>query len=54
MHQTISNEGQGNGWDTNNNANDFVVTSSVNPQNASSTAEPASASADDDNMGLGI
>jgi endonuclease G len=58
-------EGQGNGWDTNNNANDLYITSSINPQNSSSEAEPsfstptpsvtstAAAGTDNDNMGLG-
>lgn len=59
--------GQGNGWDTNNNASDFYVTSSVNPQNSSNAAEPSSiptptptpipiptpTPSDDDNMALG-
>ncbi|MDN3019073.1 DNA/RNA non-specific endonuclease [Paenibacillus sp. BSR1-1] len=47
-------QGQGNGWDTNNNANDLVITSSLAPQNSSSPAEPATQTGvDDDNMGLG-
>jgi endonuclease G, mitochondrial len=46
-------QGQGNGWDTNNNANDLVITSSLAPQNSSSPAEPTITGADDDNMGLG-
>ena len=37
-------QGQGNGWDTNNNSSDFVVTSSVNPQNSLSPAEPSALS----------
>ena len=32
--------GQGNGWDTNNNANDIYTTSSVNPQNSSNAPQP--------------
>jgi phosphatidylserine/phosphatidylglycerophosphate/cardiolipin synthase-like enzyme/predicted extracellular nuclease len=31
----------GNGYDTDNNANDFVAQSTINPQNSSSPAEPA-------------
>ena len=31
----------GNGYDTDNNANDFVVQTVINPQNSSSPAEPA-------------
>lgn len=47
-------QGQGNGWDTNNNANDLYITSSINPQNSSSTEEPPlSSPKDDDNMALG-
>jgi len=53
-------QGQGNGWDTNNNANDLVVTSNLVPQNSSSTAEPSSQTdtgngtgTDNDHMGLG-
>jgi endonuclease G, mitochondrial len=55
-------QGQGNGWDTNNNATDLVVTSSLAPQNSSSPTEPTTqtdpgtdpgTSVDDDNMGLG-
>ncbi|XRG78253.1 DNA/RNA non-specific endonuclease [Rossellomorea sp. GAMAL-10_SWC] len=49
-------QGQGNGWDTNNNANDFVVTSSLVPQNSSSTAEPSTETqtgTDNDHIGLG-
>jgi hypothetical protein len=38
-------EGQGNGWDTDNNYADFVTTSNVNPQNSSSSAEPQSQTA---------
>lgn len=34
--------GQGNGWDTDNNYYDFVNTSNVNPQNSSNIAEPLS------------
>lgn len=47
---------QGNGWDTNNNANDFVITSSLAPQNSSSTAEPSTQTqpgTDNDHIGLG-
>ncbi len=49
-------QGQGNGWDTNNNANDFVITSSLVPQNSSSTAEPSTETqtgTDNDHIGLG-
>jgi endonuclease G len=47
-------QGQGNGWDTNNNATDLVVTSSLAPQNSTSPAEPTTqTSTDNDNMGLG-
>ena len=47
-------QGQGNGWDTNNNANDLVITSSLVPQNSLSAAEPSTqTSIDNDNMGLG-
>ncbi|WP_088012653.1 DNA/RNA non-specific endonuclease [Gottfriedia acidiceleris] len=49
-------QGQGNGWDTNNNANDFVITSSLAPQNSSSTAEPEAQTqtgTDNDHIGLG-
>ncbi|MFF3021829.1 DNA/RNA non-specific endonuclease [Gottfriedia sp. NPDC057948] len=49
-------QGQGNGWDTNNNANDFVITSSLVPQNLSSTAEPSTETqtgTDNDHIGLG-
>ncbi|MEH7451393.1 DNA/RNA non-specific endonuclease [Gottfriedia acidiceleris] len=49
-------QGQGNGWDTNNNANDFVITSSLVPQNSSSTAEPSTdtqTGTDNDHIGLG-
>jgi predicted extracellular nuclease len=35
-----SEEKAGNGWDTNNNANDFVVQSSITPQNSVSPQEP--------------
>jgi endonuclease G len=47
--------GQGNGWDTNNNASDLYITSSINPQNSSSLAEPSTPppAGDDDNMALG-
>ncbi|MEO2076965.1 MAG: DNA/RNA non-specific endonuclease [Bacillus sp. (in: firmicutes)] len=45
-------QGQGNGWDTNNNTNDLVITSNLVPQNSSSPAEPA-IGVDNDNMGLG-
>lgn len=54
--------GQGNGWDTNNNSSDLYVTSSINPQNSSSAAEPSTTptptptptpTGDDDNMALG-
>ncbi|MBL0386899.1 DNA/RNA non-specific endonuclease [Tumebacillus sp. ITR2] len=34
-------QGQGNGWDTNNNASDLVVTSSLSPKNSSSPSEPS-------------
>ncbi|MFB7138418.1 DNA/RNA non-specific endonuclease [Gottfriedia sp. NPDC056225] len=51
-------QGNGNGWDTNNNANDFVITSSLLPQNSSSAAEPTSqgqtqTGTDNDHLGLG-
>lgn len=47
-------QGQGNGWDTNNNANDLVITSTLAPQNSSSPSEPSTQTGvDDDNMGLG-
>ncbi|WP_081825410.1 DNA/RNA non-specific endonuclease [Bacillus sp. UNC41MFS5] len=59
-------QGQGNGWDTNNNAMDLVITSNLAPQNSSSPAEPTTETGtdpgtdpgtqtgvDDDNMGLG-
>ena len=48
-------QGQGNGWDTNNNANDLVITSNLAPQNSSSPAEPSSLSGgiDNDHIGLG-
>ncbi|NHC41585.1 DNA/RNA non-specific endonuclease [Bacillus sp. MM2020_1] len=47
-------QGQGNGWDTNNNANDMVITSSLVPQNSSSVAEPTTQTGtDNDHMGLG-
>ncbi|HBP66423.1 MAG TPA: DNA/RNA non-specific endonuclease [Desulfosporosinus sp.] len=45
-------QGQGNGWDTNNNANDLYITSNINPQNSSSPAEPTLGN-DNDNMLLG-
>ena len=45
-------QGQGNGWDNNNNANDLVIASILDPQNSSSSAEPTVVIADD-NMGLG-
>ncbi|MEH7418730.1 DNA/RNA non-specific endonuclease [Neobacillus drentensis] len=57
-----SAQSQGNGWDTNNNANDLVITSSLVPQNSSSAAEPATQTGtdpgtqtgtDNDHMGLG-
>ncbi len=32
----------GNGWDTNDNANDFVAQSAINPQNSTSGEEPPS------------
>jgi phosphatidylserine/phosphatidylglycerophosphate/cardiolipin synthase-like enzyme len=35
-----SEEKSGNGWDTNNNANDFVVQSVIVPQNSASPKEP--------------
>ncbi len=35
-----SEEKAGNGWDTNNNANDFVSQSAINPQNSASPQEP--------------
>jgi hypothetical protein len=38
---TTVGEGKGNGWDDNNNATDFVVRSSVAPQNSASPAEPS-------------
>lgn len=48
-------QGQGNGWDTNNNANDLVVTSNLAPQNSSSPAEPTASGGgmDNDHIGLG-
>jgi endonuclease G len=55
-------QGQGNGWDTNNNASDLYITSSMNPQNSYSQAEPAlstetppptPAAADNDHIALG-
>jgi endonuclease G, mitochondrial len=46
-------QGQGNGWDTNNNSLDLVITSSLAPQNSSSPAEPTVTGVDDDNIGLG-
>lgn len=53
-------QGQGNGWDTNNNASDLYITSSINPQNSSSQAEPSLSTetppatvADNDNLALG-
>lgn len=48
--------GQGNGWDTNNNASDLYITSSINPQNSASAAEPSTTpppTGDDDNIALG-
>ncbi|MFL0269735.1 DNA/RNA non-specific endonuclease [Candidatus Clostridium radicumherbarum] len=47
--------GQGNGWDTNNNASDLYITSSINPQNSSSPAEPSAPppAGDDENITLG-
>ena len=33
-------EKAGNGWDTNNNASDFVAQSNINPQNSASPKEP--------------
>jgi len=38
---TGSEVNMGNGYDTDNNANDFVVQTVINPQNSSSPAEPA-------------
>jgi phosphatidylserine/phosphatidylglycerophosphate/cardiolipin synthase-like enzyme len=38
-----SEEKAGNGWDANDNANDFVVPSAINPQNSASPKEPPSA-----------
>ena len=35
-----SEEKAGNGWDTNNNASDFVAQSNINPQNSASPKEP--------------
>jgi phosphatidylserine/phosphatidylglycerophosphate/cardiolipin synthase-like enzyme len=35
-----SEEKAGNGWDTNNNSNDFVLQSNINPQNSASSKEP--------------
>ncbi len=35
-------ESQGNGWDTDNNYADFVITDNVNPQNSVNPAEPIS------------
>ena len=35
-----SEEKAGNGWDTDNNANDFVVQQNINPQNSASPREP--------------
>ena len=35
-----SEEKAGNGWDTNNNSNDFVLQSNINPQNSASPKEP--------------
>lgn len=53
-------QGQGNGWDTNNNASDLYITSSINPQNSSSQAEPflsteppSPTAADNDHIALG-
>jgi endonuclease G, mitochondrial len=55
-------QGQGNGWDTNNNAMDLVITSNLAPQNSSSPAEPTTGTdpgtepgtgVDNDHMGLG-
>lgn len=51
-------QGQGNGWDTNNNASDLVITSSLAPQNSSSPTEPTTGTdpgtgVDNDHMGLG-
>ncbi|MFY4776578.1 hypothetical protein [Metabacillus sp. RGM 3146] len=46
-------EGQGNGWDTNNNSADLVVTSGLDPQNSSFTSgSQPPAGTDNDNMGL--
>ncbi|MFL0246855.1 DNA/RNA non-specific endonuclease [Candidatus Clostridium stratigraminis] len=47
--------GQGNGWDTNNNASDLYITSSINPQNSSNQAEPSTPppTGDDENIALG-
>ncbi|MDQ1000475.1 endonuclease G [Neobacillus niacini] len=57
-------QGQGNGWDTNNNSMDLVITSSLAPQNSSSPAEPTTETdpgtdpgtgtgVEDDHIGLG-
>ena len=35
-----SEEKGGNGWDTNNNSNDFVAQAAINPQNSASSKEP--------------
>ncbi|TAK93744.1 lamin tail domain-containing protein, partial [Patescibacteria group bacterium] len=35
-----SEEKSGNGWDSNNNASDFVAQSNINPQNSASPKEP--------------
>ncbi len=35
-----SEEKSGNGWDTNDNASDFVLQSNINPQNSASSKEP--------------
>ncbi|AEY64851.1 DNA/RNA non-specific endonuclease [Clostridium sp. BNL1100] len=53
-------QGQGNGWDTNNNASDLYITSSINPQNSFSQEEPylgtetpTPTATDNDNIALG-
>lgn len=53
-----TDQSQGNGWDTNNNADDLYITSSINPENSSSAGgtpaptEPTEPT-DNDNMALG-
>ncbi|MCD7034253.1 DNA/RNA non-specific endonuclease [Metabacillus sp. GX 13764] len=53
-------DGQGNGWDTNNNSSDIVVTSSLDPQSSTSSSGGTGSDTgtvpsgmDDDNMGMG-